>query len=60
LTNISVFDGWTDYASFVDQHYTISTSTDGTNYSYLYAVNYMPFLAAKILLLPVTRMPPPW
>lgn len=47
LTNISVFDGWTDYASFVDQHYTISTSTDGTNYSYLYAVNYMPFLAAK-------------
>ena len=43
VTNISVFEGWGDHASFNDQHYTVATSTDGTNYTYLWSVNYMPF-----------------
>ena len=47
LSSISVFEGWTDHASFNDQHYIIATSADGTNYTYLYSVNYMPFLAAN-------------
>jgi hypothetical protein len=49
LSNLSVFEGWTDHASFCDQHYIITASTDGTNYTYLYSVNYMPFLAANDL-----------
>jgi len=47
LSSISVFDGWTDHASFNDQHYSISLSTDGVNYTPFYSVNYMPFLAAN-------------
>jgi lysophospholipase L1-like esterase len=43
VTNLSIFEGWSDHASFNDQHYVITTSANGTNYSYLYAVNYMPF-----------------
>lgn len=46
LTNLSIFEGWSDHASFNDQHYVITTSTDGTNYTYLHTVNYMPFAAA--------------
>jgi hypothetical protein len=49
LSSLSVFEGWTDHASFNDQHYIITTSTDGTNYTYLYSINYMPFLAANDL-----------
>ena len=44
--SIMVFAGWTDHASFNDQHYIVSTSTDGTNFTYLTAVNFMPFAAA--------------
>lgn len=47
LSGISVFEGWTDHASFNDQHYIISTSSDGTNYYFLDAVNYLPFLTAN-------------
>lgn len=47
LNKILVFEGWTDHASFSDQHYTISTSTDGINYTFLWAVDYLPFLAAN-------------
>ena len=49
LSSLSVFEGWTDHASFNDQHYIITTSTDGTNYNYLYSVNYVPFLATNDL-----------
>jgi len=49
LSSLSIFEGWTDHASFNDQYYIITTSTDGTNYTYLYSVNYMPFLAANDL-----------
>jgi hypothetical protein len=47
LSNIKVFEGWTDHASFNDQHYTVSVSTDGVNFTYLHAVNFMPFTAAN-------------
>jgi len=47
LSQISVYNAWGDHASFADQHYTISLSTDGVNYTPFYSVNYMPFLAAN-------------
>lgn len=46
LSGISIFCGWTDHPSFNNQHYSISLSTDGVNYSAFYSVNYMPFLAS--------------
>jgi hypothetical protein len=45
LDSIMVFEGWSDHASFNDQHYIVSTSADGTNFTYLTSVNYMPFAA---------------
>ena len=49
LSSVKVFEGWLDHASFNDQHYTVATSTDGTNYTYLHAVDFMPFAAADDL-----------
>ena len=47
LNNMKVFEGWSDHASFNDQYYTVSVSTDGTNFTYLHAVNFMPFAVAN-------------
>lgn len=49
LSNIKIFEGWLDHASFDDQYYTVSTSMDGTNFTYLKAVNFMPFAAVNDL-----------
>jgi len=46
LSSLSVYDGWTDHASFNDQNYSVTVSRDGTNYIFLDAVSYMPFSAA--------------
>jgi len=47
LGSINVFEGWTDHASFDDQHYVVTVSMDQTNYNFLREVNYMPFAAAE-------------